>query len=437
MVPVAKLGDAMKIRNTVKLTGLLVGASIFALPQIAAATEGYFQHGWGARHSALGGAGVADSRDATGQAINPAGLATLDSSQLNVAATLFSPKRKYTGSGAPSFSSNGVVDSDSTLFLVPNIAYNQRIDDVSGWGITVYGNGGMNTNYPAAARPSPDCPPVGGAGILCGGPLGVDLIQAFISVGYARQVGMISFGVAPILAAQRFSAKGLGAFAGFSSDPANLTNNGNDVSFGFGVKFGFQADLTDSFRLAAAFQTEINMGRFDKYAGLFADQGDFDIPKNFVIGFAFDFTEDITVMGDFKRIYYSDVGSVGNAGTIPLPFGATGGPGFGWDDISIFKVGAEWRQSDDFTWRLGFAHNDNPIGTNDVTLNILAPGVVQNHFSGGFSYTISDRSAIEVAATYVPTTSVTGPEQFNPAHLVTIEMKQFMFSLSWTYRFGL
>ena len=40
----------------------------------SAATEGYFQNGFGARQKALAGTGAADSRDATAASLNPAGL---------------------------------------------------------------------------------------------------------------------------------------------------------------------------------------------------------------------------------------------------------------------------------------------------------------------------------------------------------------------------
>ena len=65
----------------------------------ASATDGYFQYGYGARQKALGGAGVADSRDATAAALNPAGLVHAPT-ELTLSGTLFSPSREYSVSGA-------------------------------------------------------------------------------------------------------------------------------------------------------------------------------------------------------------------------------------------------------------------------------------------------------------------------------------------------
>lgn len=423
------------MNKNLKIMSLLVGTSLLAAPQ-AIATDGYFQYGLGARHAALGGAGVAYTTDASGMILNPAGIALYSGSELDVALTIFSPRRKYTGSGQPGLTPLGEVVSGKNYFPIPNIAYTRSIDETSSWGLAMYGNGGMNTSWPAVERPMMECG--GGAGIYCAGEAGVDLMQAFISATYAKKVGMVSFGVSPLLVIQRFEAKGLGAFAampGASVDPANMTDNGHELSTGVGIKLGIQAELSDALSIGATYQPKISMSNFDSYAGLFANQGNMDIPQTFTVGAAFELSNDFTIMADYNRIYYSKVGSVGNATTVMLPFGATDGPGFGWDDISTFKIGAEWKQSENLTLRAGFSRNENPVGPEDVTLNILAPGVVRSHFTGGFQYDLASGSSFEMAAAYVPTVSVTGAGMMNPNHTVKIEMKQYVVSFGWKKKF--
>ena len=90
--------------------------------------------------------------------------------------------------------------------------------------------------------------------------------------------------------------------------------------------------------------------------------------------------------------------------------GLSNGPGFGWHDVDVIKFGAEWRASPVWTFRAGYAHNTNPIRSTDVTFNILAPGVVTDHFTGGFAYKANANSTFEFAAAYVPSHSVSGPE---------------------------
>lgn len=425
-----------KVKKITK-AGLLLGAmgACVITSQQAFASEGYFQHAWGIRHSGLAGAGVADAKDATGQIINPAGLMSLEGSNISLGATLFSPRRKYTGTDQPGFSPMGEVKSDSNYFLIPSVSYSQRIDENSAWGLSVYGNGGMNTNYPAVDRALAECG--GGAGIFCGGRLGVDFMQGFVAPSYARSFNNISIGISPLLAFQRFKADGLVAFSGFSSDPTNLSDGGHSWSFGVGVKVGATINLSDEFRVAASFQPKIKMGKLDKYVGLFANQGEMDIPMNWVVGVAFDLSEDVTFMADVKQIYYSNLGSVGNATSVQLPFGATDGPGFGWGDVTAYKAGIEWKQSDQLTLRAGISSNNSPLEPDDVMLNILAPGVVKTRFTGGFSYNTTDSSSLEFAAAYVPTVSLTGPEAppGNPGHTITVEMYQIVLSVGWSGKF--
>ena len=153
------------------------------------------------------------------------------------------------------------------------------------------------------------------------------------------------------MAIQAFEAKGLAAFGGFSSDSTKLTDNGLDTSVGVGIRLGVEVEASETLRFGASYQSKLAMSEFDDYAGLFADQGDFDIPQTFNVGVAADVSPTVTVMLDYKWINYSDIGSVGNSSSIMLPFGSSGGPGFGWEDVDVWKLGVEWRRDDEWTWR--------------------------------------------------------------------------------------
>lgn len=413
---------------------IAAGITITASPALA--TEGYFQHGYGARQTALAGAGVADSNDPMALSLNPAGIVH-GQRQFQIGMSLFNPQRSFTGSGGPSFTPAGEVESGSEYFPVPNLAYLHPLDDRSAVAVAVYGNGGMNTSYPAVANPA--CGP--GNGVFCGGAAGVNLAQLFVAVGYARRLSdTVSLGVAPIFVLQGFEANGLAAFSGVSSDPTRLTNNETDYSTGFGVRVGAEWAPSERFRVGAAYQSKIDMSEFEDYAGLFEGGGDFDIPSNWTVGVAFDVSPDVTVMLDYRHINYSDVAAVSNSTTVPLPFGAPDGPGFGWEDVDAYKLGVEWDANDAWTWRGGVSFNNNPIGPEDVTLNILAPGVQKQHFTGGFTYQANERSAFDFAFMYSPESSVSGievtPMGPNPGHQIEIQMRQFQANVGWTYRFG-
>ena len=419
----------MRLRQI--LFGSIVAAATAATP--AMATDGYFQVGFGARQSALGGAGVADSTDAMAQSLNPAGIAGLDR-QMQIGGAIFMPYRGYTATG-PGFVTGGSVDSGKNFFVMPNFAYIHPLDADSALGFTVYGNGGMNTSYANMANPA--CSP--GSGVFCGGAAGVDLMQAFMSVNYARRFGSVKVGIAPTMAVQLFKAYGLGGFSALSSDPANLTNRGYDVSVGVGLRGGIEWEATPGLRFGLSGQTRMYMSRFDKYAGLFAGQGDFDIPASITAGVALDPTEDLTLMLDYQHIFYGSIPAIANSSTAAAPFGSNGGPGFGWSDVDVFKIGAEWRANDTWTWRAGYAYSDNPISGAHVTMNILAPGVTQHHFTAGAAYKISDRDTLEFSGMYVPESTVSGIEMTpvgpNPGRTITLNMHQVQILASWTRKF--
>lgn len=407
----------------------------------AGATEGYFANGFGVRQSALAGAGVADSRDAMALSLNPAGLVDV-SRQFQAGIGIFMPTRDYTGTGT-ALVAPGSFESNNHVFAVPNMAYSNAIDATSSWGWALYGNGGMNTTWGDMRNTSAGCAMFGGnPGVFCGGRAGVDLMQAFLSAGYAKRMGAFSLGIAPVIAIQRFKATGLSAFANYSSDPNNLTDKGYDYSFGGGVRVGVQWNVAPNVRLGLAGQSPMWMTDFDKYRGLFAGSGDFDIPGALTAGVAWDATPALTLMFDYKHIFYSSIASVGNSGSV-IPVGSLGtasGPGFGWRDVDAFKFGAEWRMSPVWTWRLGYSHNTNPIKSSEVTLNILAPGVVTDHFTGGFSYALGPGMKADFAAMYVPKHRVSGTEVLPQGFVavpgtVTLEMHQLQFSIGLTYQF--
>ena len=411
-------------------------AAAMLVSSAALATEGYFQNGSGARQKALAGAGAADSKDATAISLNPAGLVHAGN-EVEASASLFSPRREYNGGGsAAALTPLGEVESDSNYFLVPNFAASYRLSDVpfaDVVGIALYANGGMNTNYPAVVRG----PGFFGPGVFQADKLGVDLQQAFLSVAIAKTLAPgISVGIAPVLARQQIKLRGLDLFAFNSSDPTAVSGRGLDVSWGAGVRGGIEWAISPIVRFGVAGNSRIYAQPFEKYRGLFAEQGDFDIPASIQAGIAVDVSPRLTLLADYRRIWFGSVKSVANPSTNAALLGTDDGPGFGWDDVDVFKVGAEWEATDKLTLRAGYAYATNPINARDVQFNILAPAVVQHHVSAGFEYAWEKAWSLELAGLYVPEETVSGVELGNPAHTIDISMHQFEVTVGVKYKFG-
>jgi long-chain fatty acid transport protein len=66
--------------------------------------------------------------------------------------------------------------------------------------------------------------------------------------------------------------------------------------------------------------------------------------------------------------------------------GDNNGAGFGWKDISVWKLGAAYAVTPALTVRGGYSSNSQPIPSSEVLFNILAPGVIEKHVTAGLSF---------------------------------------------------
>jgi long-chain fatty acid transport protein len=406
-------------RRTLIALGIV---ALCAAPGIATATNGYFSHGYGMKAKGMGGAATALSQDTFGGANNPASMVWVGD-RLDVGVELFSPRRSASRTGSGIL--DGAADSERDLFPIPEFGYNQMLRRDLSLGVSVYGNGGMNTQYPASSS--------GCGNLLCGTTrLGVDLMQLVVAPTLSFKLSdHHSLGVSPLIAYQRFRAEGLQAFGGSSSSPGDFTNRGYDDSFGAGVRFGWMVKVTELLTVGAAYATRINMSKFEKYRGLFAEQGDFDIPENYNVGFAYRVTSRLLLAADYQRINYSAVPAVGNPSNNPVQFGTDTGPGFGWADVNVWKVGVEYTPNDRWTVRGGYNHGDNPIQGRDVTVNIISPGVITDHLTAGATYTTATGGQLTLMYMHAFEKSVAGASTFGGTDAIRMHQDSFGIAYGW------
>jgi len=425
---------------------LATSAAIVMAPGAAHATDGYFLNGISIVDKGHAGTGVAEPETPLTIGVNPAGLAEIDP-QVELGISLFMPRRQFTGSGDPGFTPSGTVKSGSNYFFLPSAAASWKLDENTAVGVAMFGNGGLNTNYGEPANPACASPPLPASnGVYCGGGTGVNLIQAFVSAGIARKLGdHLTLGIAPVFAAQIFHAEGLAAFEynmqgqPLSVDPTKMTNNGNSTSTGFGVRLGALIKLTPDVKVGVTWQSKMKMSRFKEYSGLFEGGGKFDIPSNYSVGISLRPVQAVTFMADYRHIDYEGIPSVSNSSLIPAQFGSNGGPGFGWRNVDEYKFGLSVAPNEKLTLRAGMSFNNNPVQSQDVTLNILAPGVSTQHYTAGVGYKTGDRSAFNLAFVYSPDASTTGyeitPAGPNPGHIIELKMHQFEVGFGWSHKF--
>lgn len=358
----------------------------------ANANDGYFSTGYGAINKGFAGAGIAYYQ---GSLINgnPAGVVHLGT-KYHLGLNLLHPRRKFTTS-VPTVTfpdglglQKGTFESGSMYAVIPSLGANWMITDNSSFSIALFGNGRMNTTFP------PD-----GFYDASSEFTGLDLAQLFSNLTYSLILSEDhSIGVTATLAYQYFEADGLAAFAVFSESPDKISGNGRSNSLGYGLKVGYLGKLTELLSIGLSYQSRVFMNEFKEYAGLFAENGDFDIPSSWTVGFSLDLTDEFTFMADYKQINYDEVKSISNPftidpelGTPATKLGQANGPGFGWENMSIMKVGMAYSGVRSWIFRGGYSYGTNPIPESEVLLNILSPAVITNQVSVGFSKDLTKR----------------------------------------------
>lgn len=451
---------------------LAAGLSLAVCSPAAWATNGYFSHGYSTAQRALGGAGTALPEDGLIGSINPAGTVWVgDRTELSL--SMFTPIRDFSASERGEGASNGIVTlspvqelrSHNEYYPIPALGYTRRWGQKSNWGVALYGNGGLNTEYLGSTATfgqgltgfEAECEGALGGGQplgednagFCGGNgrrAGVDMMVLFLTPSVSTKLGeRSSVGFAPVLSMARFAAQGLGAFRQFSNAPDKVSNNGHELTFGAGYRVGLLTGLLPGINLGASYQSRIWMEPFEDYAGLFAGQGDFDIPETWNAGLALRLGERQRLLVDYQFIAYSQIASVGNpldpnvfvnqcaiprlfagmgfgeAEQSPACLGASTGPGFGWQDMEIWKVGYQYRLAGT-TFRLGYSQTKQPIPSTEVLFNTLAPGVIEKHYTAGLSFRWSESLIIETSLMYGQGKDVRGknPLSNTEANLISL-----------------
>jgi len=442
------------------LIAVATAAAILA-PATASATAGYFSLAYGAKSRGISGAATALSQDTYAAAVNPAGMAKAVGTN-DVGILVFSPIRE---ASTPS-TGNGPHDSGSNGFIIPSGGFVRKLNDKMTWGMSIYANGGLNSNY------DDDTNPASNGRNPYGYPdrLGVDLAQLIFAPTITYELNKNhTFGASLLVGYQQFKAHGLQGFCGLKGDglcdgtptdpdigtaAANkgLTNQGYDSAWGTGLRVGWQGKLSENVSVGAAYSTKIYMDEFSKYDKLFAEQGDFDIPANWSIGIAGKVSPKVTVSADIQRILYSDVKSIANDGPLTTNptnvfpdgnnfLGTDDGLGFGWEDVTVFKVGAVYEHNANFTYRFGYAHNTQAFDNDQLAFNVLAPATIRDHITAGFTYRPNGKDNQQVTFTFMhgleKSQSGAYPAAFNGGTVGRTELQMYQnafdFQYTWTY----
>ncbi len=431
-----RLRTWLTVRNLLKSAGetvimnakfkqLALSATITSLmavvPMNASATNGNQATAAGQSARGVAGAGIAYPQDTLAASINPAAGVHVGN-RIDAGLEIFVPDRDFTLGGA-TFDGN-----ETDTFIIPELGWNKMLGDDRAFSIILSAAGGQNTDY--KFHP------------LLGGPTEVDLAQLFIQPTYSVKGEKHSFGASLNIVYQTFEAKGLGALAAASADPANFTDNGSSDAWGAGLSLGWIGEISDSVSLGAMYQSEVSMGEFDEYAGLFPG-GSIDIPEKYGVGLALAASDKVDLLLDVTQVNYSKTKALGNStdGDGRSPLGFSTGPGFGWDDTTVVRVAAVIQANEKTTLRIGYSNSNQPVPNdtfNDAFFNSLTPAVPTDHVTLGFTYMINPGLAI--TGSYVRTLDetldgngikLTEPGAGTPAGDLRMDQNAYGISFGW------
>ncbi len=348
------------------------------------------------------------------------------------------------------FNYKGEGNSDGPFFI-PEGGFNYMLSNDMSVGVVVVGTGGMNTNYENLA--------MFGAAVdgSVAGESGINLEQVRILPTLSYKINdNHSVGISLQIAYQQFKAWGLNRFTSttpqngqVSQAPNKLSGKGREDSWGYGLSVGWQGDfMNDRLTVGLVYNSKIDMDELDDYRGLFADGGDLDVAENYGIGVAFKATDDLLLAFDVQQINYSDVDSIGNqiqagngGGDMFNPvnyLGTNNGSGFGWNDMTVYKLGAEYQWSDALTLRAGYSHADQPVDKDQTMFNILAPAVIEDHATIGMTYTLPHGSQISMFYMHAFENTVNGNNSIPPAFgggEADITMSQNAYGIAYGWSF--
>ena len=462
----------MKARFRYLLMSIMV-AGITA-PAVTYATNGMFLIGFGAQSRAMGGTGVAYNTGGYAASFNPASMIE-SGTRFDVGAELFVPPRAiYHQSTSLGYTNER---SNHDLFLIPSMGGSWQWKENIVVGFSFIG-AGLKTEYNQTVNSSScntvnafspgSCPPtVFNVGLVTppATEAGVELLQAQLLPSIAFRIDKHNtVGISLAMAGQYFRAEGLEDFAtlGFTSTGGSqgLTGEGWDNSWGLGYRLGWLGQFfDDKFQVGVNYSERVHMSKFDRYDNAFAEQGDFDIPENYAIGFSYMFKPELAVAFDIQRTNYSDVASVGNPGpdasnpssffslcqglpnNDPCLLGGPLGLGFGWTDQTVYKIGVDWAYNEKWNIRGGFNYGEAPIPEDQVLFNMLAPATVEKHVTVGAGYKFSSTMNLDMNFMYAFNNTIKGPTAFGVGGAIvtgsnaSIAMKQFSLGATLGMKF--
>ena len=145
------------------------------------------------------------------------------------------------------------------------------------------------------------------------------------------------------------------------------------------------------------------MGAFANYRGVFADDGNFDIPASATARLGYALTPWLGVDVGVQRVMYSAITPF-TSPNLPTRFLALLGDGsspvFAWRDLSVYSIGWTLHDEDAGNLELRYTTRQQPVPTSKLLANALAPSTANDMVSLGWSRGFGSNANLSFMASY-------------------------------------
>lgn len=346
---------------------------LLLLPFFLIASDGNQAIGYGMKSKGMGGVGVAFPQDAVINAINPAGMAFLETRyDIGPHYVKFLGKGRISGNAVPTLNQSFHANMD--IFLI-DAGYVNQVTPKFSAGFSFYQRG-ATLNYGKTIR-------------LLGTSKFLDLYTiAILTPAIAWKITPNhSIGIGIDVSLGRFKMQGFQNQKAISVAPDHVTNKKSDYRPGVGVKIGWCGYLTPCLSAGVVYTSEMVFHRYKKYKGLIPNRGDGNLPAQVSGGIAYFFAKDWVFSFDARRIFWSKTRIFGNKLTTTHLFGSKQGTGLGWKDQTVYKLGLAYTYNENLTFRIGTSLATTLFPGSQTSNNIIADICAKDHVTAGVTWT--------------------------------------------------
>jgi len=369
------------MKNVLTITSIFFITTLFA-------QSGHLMQGVGAANMSMGGASTAQPIDISGALKwNPAAISAFEGSTISLNVGLFVANPQISSTvPTPNGPMSGTSTDVKSNSIMPSLGFVYgKKDSKHTFGAFAFGVSGFGVDFPESTTNPINMPQsMGGFGNLTSNYM---MLQTGLSYAYKLSKS-VSIGVSP-----NFNIATLELKPNPTANPtmAGYPTTNNAIATGFGGQIGIFYQNQEGFKLGASYKTEQQFSNFEfenTYLDNSRSENSFkmNFPAIYSLGVGYSNSK-LDLAFDFRQVEYSRTEGFEDYG-----WSATGAvKGFGWKDMQVLSLGAQYKGIKKLPLRVGYTYNTNPIKPELAFFSASAPAVIQNAYQFGFGYEFSDK----------------------------------------------